>query len=104
MNDTRSTHDGHEGLSKPLLPTRRGGRHCFCLIDPCVERIGSHPFHYAHEVLAAAAGEGYWCTLVTHQGFKAHGDLSPDWQVLPLFADSGHSKYRKQRIVSPIND
>jgi len=90
---TRSTHDGYDGLSKPLLPTRRGGRHCFCLIDPCIERIGSHPFHYAHEVLAAAAGEGYWCTLVTHRSFAAHGDLPPDWQVLPLFADSGHSKY-----------
>jgi len=65
----------------------------FILIDPCLERIGSHPFHYAAEVLAAAAAEGFACGLATHRGFLAENAYPPEWNIFTSFEQTGYSKY-----------
>ena len=65
----------------------------FLLLDPCLERIGSHPFHYACEILAAAEAFGCSCTLATQRGFIADATWPASWHVHPAFTHSGYSKY-----------
>lgn len=60
------------------------------LIDPCLTGLGSHPYHYAAAVLAAARRAGGEGLLVTHRDFAAG---AADWQVMPLCTHTAYSKY-----------
>ena len=62
----------------------------FVLVDPCLTGLGSHPYHYASLVLAAAARAGCERLLVTHRDFSAAVDDVP---VLPAFTHTAYSKY-----------
>lgn len=70
-----------------------GGRpRRFVLVDPCVTGLGSHPFHFAREVLVAAAARGCDCTLATGRGFDS-GSCPPSWRVHTTFRNTSYSKY-----------
>lgn len=73
----------------PSVPHRRR----FILIDPCLDRLGAHPFHYAVEVLGAAEEAGWLCTLATHRNLRIPAALPPEWRVHPTFEHTGYSKY-----------
>jgi hypothetical protein len=60
------------------------------LIDPCLTGLGSHPYHYASAVLAAARRAGGEGLLVTHRDFAT---AAADWQVMPLCTHTAYSKY-----------
>lgn len=60
------------------------------LIDPCLTGLGSHPYHYAAAVLAAAQRAGWDGLLVTHRDFTA---APADWRVLPACTHTAYSKY-----------
>lgn len=60
------------------------------LIDPCLTGLGSHPYHYAAAVLAAAQRAGCEGLLVTHRDFAA---ACADWRVMPLCTHTAYSKY-----------
>ena len=60
------------------------------LVDPCLTGVGSHPYHYAAAVLAAAARAGHEGLLVTHRDFAA---APADWRVLPTCTHTAYSKY-----------
>jgi hypothetical protein len=67
-------------------------RRRFVLVDPCLTGLGSHPFHYACEVLGAASRAGFECRLAAHRTFAATG-CPPEWLVLPAFTYTAYSKY-----------
>ena len=60
------------------------------LIDPCLTGLGSHPYHYAAAVRAAARRRGHDVLLVTHRDFTA---APADWEVLPACSHTAYSKY-----------
>lgn len=60
------------------------------LIDPCLTGLGSHPYHYAAAVRAAARRGGCDVLLVTHRDFTA---APTDWDVLPACTHTAYSKY-----------
>lgn len=60
------------------------------LIDPCLTGLGSHPYHYAAAVRAAARRGGCDVLLVTHRDFTA---APADWEVLPACTHTAYSKY-----------
>jgi glycosyltransferase involved in cell wall biosynthesis len=60
------------------------------LVDPCLTGLGSHPYHYAAAVLAAATRAGHEGLLVTHRDFAA---APADWRVLPACTHTAYSKY-----------
>jgi hypothetical protein len=67
-----------------------GRQRRFVLVDPCLTGLGSHPYHYAAVILAAAARAGCDRLLVTHRDFTAP---LPDVPVLPAFTHTAYSKY-----------
>lgn len=67
-------------------------RRRFMLVDPCLQGPGSHPYHYAVEVLAAAARAGCECRVVAHRNF-ADGTLAGVWPVRSAFSNTAYSKY-----------
>jgi glycosyltransferase involved in cell wall biosynthesis len=70
------------------MPAGRPRR--FVLVDPCLRGPGSHPFHYAALVLAAATRQGCDCLLVAH-----HDCRTPPagCRMLPVFTHTAYSKY-----------
>lgn len=64
----------------------------FMLVDPCLVSAGSHPLHYAAEVLAAARRAGCDCRLLVNRACPA-GLRAADCPVRPTFTNSGYSKY-----------
>lgn len=68
------------------------GRRRFVLVDPCLTGRGSHPFHFAREVLAAAAARGCDCTLAAWHGFRPD-DCPATWRVHTPFRHTSYSKY-----------
>lgn len=62
----------------------------FVLVDPCLRGPGSHPFHYAALVLAAAARRGCECLLVAHRDCAA---APAGCRVLAACTHSAYSKY-----------
>ena len=60
------------------------------LVDPCLQGLGSHPYHYAAAVRAAARRAGCDVLLVTHRDFTA---APADWAVLPVCTHTAYSKY-----------
>lgn len=80
-----------------------GQRRRFVLIDPCLTGRGSHPFHYAREVLEAAAARGYDCTLAAWQGFDAAGCPST-WRMLTPFRNTSYSKYTAFGELDALDD
>lgn len=68
------------------------GRRQFMLVDPCLMAAGSHPLHYAAEVLAAARRAGCDCRLLGNRACAA-GLRAADCPVRPTFTNSGYSKY-----------
>lgn len=71
--------------------TVAGGRR-FMLVDPCLVSAGSHPLHYAAEVLAAARRAGCDCRLLVNRACPA-GMRAADCPVRPTFTNSIYSKY-----------
>ncbi|MFN7813859.1 MAG: hypothetical protein ACK5SI_14490, partial [Planctomycetia bacterium] len=65
-------------------------RRRFMLVDPCLQGPGSHPYHYAVEVLAAAARAGCECRVVAHRNF-ADGTLAGVWPVRSAFSNTAYS-------------
>lgn len=67
-------------------------RRRFVLVDPCLVSAGSHPLHYAAEVLAAAERVGCECSLFGNRacgpGLRVGG-----WPVQPTFTHTAYSKY-----------
>lgn len=68
------------------------GRRRFVLVDPSLTGRGAHPFHFAREVLAAAAARGCDCTLAAWHGFSP-ADCPATWQVHTPFRHTSYSKY-----------
>ncbi len=67
-------------------------RRRFMLADPCLVAAGSHPLHFAAEVLAAAARAGCDCSLLANRSCAAglHADV---WPARPTFTNTAYSKY-----------
>ena len=63
----------------------------FVVVDPCITGPGSHPLHYAGEVLAAAACLGCECVLAAWHGFDP-GRCPPTWRVSTPFRNTSYSK------------
>jgi hypothetical protein len=61
------------------------------LVDPCITGPGSHPLHYAGEVLAAAGRLGCECVLAAWHGFDPVG-CPPTWRVSTPFRNTSYSK------------
>lgn len=70
----------------------RSIRRRFLLVDPCLVSAGSHPFHYAAEVLAAAESVGCDCSLFGSRTCAA-GLRVAAWPVRPTFTNTAYSKY-----------
>ena len=62
----------------------------FLLVDPCLTGLGSHPYHYAELVLAAAERAGCECLMVTHRECRA---ATGRWPTIPAFTHTAYSKY-----------
>ncbi|MFM8291913.1 MAG: hypothetical protein ACKOC4_09475 [Planctomycetia bacterium] len=71
-----------------MMPAGRSRR--FVLVDPCLRGPGSHPFHYAALVLAAAARQGCDCLLVAHRDCRT---APAGCRMLPAFTHTAYSKY-----------
>lgn len=70
--------------------TETGRPRRLVLIDPCLTGLGSHPYHYAAAVRAAAHRRGCDVLIVTHRDFTA---VPADWKVLPACTQTAYSKY-----------
>jgi hypothetical protein len=71
------------------------------LVDPCLTGLGSHPYHYAAAVLAAATRAGHEGLLVTHRDFVA---APSDWRVLPACTHTAYSKYTLSGGLDRLDD
>lgn len=67
-----------------------GRRPRLILCDPCLDRVGAHPWAYAVALAAAAAAEGMECDVVCHERFRAPAGPVP--RVRPLLRRHGHSR------------
>ena len=81
--------------------TRAGRPRRLVLVDPCLTGLGSHPYHYAAAVLAAATRAGHEGLLVTHRDFAA---APSDWRVLPACAHTAYSKYTLSGGLDRLDD
>ena len=81
--------------------TRAGRPRRLVLIDPCLTGLGSHPYHYAAAVLAAATRAGHEVLLVTHRDFAA---APSDWRVLPACTHTAYSKYTLSGGLDRLDD
>jgi hypothetical protein len=71
------------------------------LVDPCLTGLGSHPYHYAAAVLAAATRAGHEGLLVTHRDCPA---APSDWRVLPACTHTAYSKYTLSGGLDRLDD
>lgn len=67
-------------------------RRRFMLVDPCLVSAGSHPLHYAAEVLAAAHRAGCDCRLLGNRACAA-GLRADAWPVRPVFTNTAYSRH-----------
>lgn len=67
-----------------------GRRRRLILCDPCLDRIGAHPWAYARALASAAAAAGMECEVVCHERFVAPAGSAP--RLRPLLSRHGHSR------------